>query len=205
MFHRFLFPFQERSRRVRMAEMVQRMKLTANNRVLDLGGTPSIWQYADVPLDVTLLNLPGLSLKAPEHTIHTFTFVDGDATKVEAFGDKTFDFVFSNSVIEHVGGPEKQLSFATEVQRLADKYWIQTPSIFFPIEAHTGMPFWFLMPEGMRQSFIRNWKRKLPAWTEMVEGTTVISKDKMQEFFPDADLITEYKFGIPKSYILLRA
>ena len=66
------------------------------------------------------------------------------------------------------------------------------------------MPFWFVMPGFMRAAFIRNWEKKLPAWTDMVKGTTVISRRAMEEFFPDAALLTERKFALPKSYIFYK-
>ncbi len=43
------------------------------------------------------------------------------------FKDKSYDIVFSNSVIEHVGNLEKQKQFADEVQRVGKSYFIQTP------------------------------------------------------------------------------
>ena len=204
-YSRYLGPFQDKVRRVRMRDMLQRMDIAENARVLDLGGTPSIWRFVDRPLDVTILNLPGSDQPDPGETVHTFRFVEGDATNVSQYEDRSFDFVFSNSVIEHVGGVDKQQSFAQEVRRLSEKYWVQTPSIWFPIEAHTGMPFWFFFPESLRRHFIEKWRPQLPAWTQMVEETTIISKRSMAQYFPDAKVITEHKFGIPKSYTAYKA
>src|SRR6185437_16633194 len=45
------------------------------------------------------------------------------------FADKTFDWVFSNAVIEHVGGWKDQQNFASEIRRVASKgYFITTPN-----------------------------------------------------------------------------
>jgi len=39
----------------------------------------------------------------------------------------------------------------------------------------------------------------------MVQGTTVISRKKLQSYFPDGTLITERVAGIPKSYTAYRS
>ena len=204
-FRRMLGPFSHQTRQVRMQQLEKLLGVKPGMRVLDLGGQPDIWNFVSAPLDITILNLPGVAAPAPKESTHKFDFVEGDACNVTAYADRSFELVFSNSVIEHVGGEEKQRAFADEVRRLGVKYWVQTPSIWFPVEAHTGMPFWFFMPEFIRQKFIKNWEEKLPDWTEMVKGTTVLSKSEMRDYFPDGSMITERKFGIPKSYIFFKA
>ncbi|WP_255695553.1 methyltransferase domain-containing protein [Rhodohalobacter sp. 614A] len=56
-----------------------------------------------------------------------FQYVQGDALDMHMFEDKSFDVVFSNSVIEHVGSFENQRRFADEVRRVGKAYWVQTP------------------------------------------------------------------------------
>lgn len=204
-FRRLLGPFSKQTRQARMTQLQDLLGLQAGMGVLDLGGQPDIWDFVTAPLEITILNLPGVAAEPPAGSVHKFTFIEGDACNVAQFADSAFEVVFSNSVIEHVGEEDKQQEFAKEVRRLGDKYWVQTPSIWFPIEAHTGMPFWFFMPAFVRAKFIKNWEQKLPAWTEMVKGTTVLSKRQMRDYFPDAALLTERKFGLPKSYILYKA
>lgn len=205
LFWRLIGPFQDKVRGARMAKFASLLNLQAGARILDLGGQPQIWDYVSTPLHITILNLPGIAQAISDQTIHKFTFVDGDACNVTQFEDNTFDIVFSNSVIEHVGDPTFQAAFAKEARRLAPCYWIQTPSIWFPIEAHTGMLGWFLYPEFVRRKFISRWKQKLPAWTEMVEGTTVLSRQALKTLFPDSRVLTEWKYGFPKSYIAFKS
>lgn len=201
LFQVFLAPFSGRARRKRMKEFVELAGLREGARVLDLGGTPAIWQYVDRPLDITILNLPGHTGNAlsipPQHKVH---FVEGDACNVEQFSDKKFDFVFSNSVIEHVGPEEKQSDFAHQVQRLANAYWVQTPSKWFPLEAHCGMPFWWFYPESLRLAVLKRWKRKLPGFTRMVEGTRVLEREHLETLFPGSRVHVERVMGLPKSY-----
>src|ERR1700731_4322692 len=124
-FYRFLPSVSAFFRRRRMRKFVGILKIKPGTRVLDLGGGPAIWEHVSVPLEITLLNLPGGGppaefeiLQSPGLRHHTFHVIEGDACNVEQFGDRSFDLVFSNSVIEHVGPPAKQAEFAHEVLRL---------------------------------------------------------------------------------------
>ena len=47
--------------------------------------------------------------------------------------DGTFDVVFSNAVIEHVGGEEEQLRFVAEALRVGRRAFITTPNRLFPV------------------------------------------------------------------------
>lgn len=64
----------------------------------------------------------------------------GDATNLSQYSDKSFDIVFSNSVIEHLYTKENQISMAKEVNRVGKNYFIQTPNYWFPIEPHWVFP-----------------------------------------------------------------
>lgn len=200
-FYKWLKPFSDRHRAQRMQKFsafLAECQLTRPN-ILDLGGHPEIWQFVKEPADITILNLPGYVVRL-DNTIHNITYMEGDACNVSQFKDLSFDLVFSNSVIEHVGDESKQAEFAREAQRLGKYHWVQTPSKYFPIEAHCGMPFWWFWPESLRQSFISRWREKTPLWTEMVEGTRVLTKARLQELFPTSTIITEYSLGFAKSY-----
>jgi hypothetical protein len=208
-FYKFLPGISAFFRRRRMRKLVKLIKLTPGARVLDLGGAPAIWEHVSPPLEITILNLPG-GLKPREVEIsqnpllrhHTFRFVEGDACNVEQFGDRSFDLIFSNSVIEHVGPPTKQAEFAHEVRRLGRSYYVQTPSKWFPIEAHSGLPFYWFYPEWLRRAVIRNWRRRFPAWwADYIETTRVLSRHRLAELFPNGQTRVEFFFGLPKSYL----
>ena len=195
-------------RRRRMDGLMRMLEIKPGTRVLDLGGSPSIWENVPVPLDITILNLPGgipsfeLDSFDARRSIHAFHHVEGDACNVHQFPDRSFDLAFSNSVIEHVGPQEKQEAFAREVVRLGKAYWVQTPSVWFPIEAHTGMPFYWFYPEQLRAWLLRRSQQKLPTWwTEYVAETRVLSRRRMTELFPNARVQVEFFFGLPKSYV----
>ena len=192
-----------RARGARMGHFLREMRPAPGTRIVDLGGVPEFWQGCPVPLDITVLNLPGWNAPEPPPSHHTFRLHEGDATATP-FADGSFDIAVSNSVIEHVGPPDRQARLAGEVRRLAPRYWVQTPSIWFPIEAHSYMPFWWAYPEPVRAWFLARWRRRLPAWSEMVATTTVIRRADLQRMFPDAQIWTERTAGLPKSYVALR-
>lgn len=179
---------------------LETMNVNEGTTVLDLGGQPMIWDTVPVRMDLTILNLPGAA-KTEHRSHHKTRFVEGDACQVEGFQGRSFDIVFSNSVIEHVGAPPKQSDFAREVRRLGKSYWVQTPSKWFPIEAHCGMPLWWFYPAAVRRYFIKRWRQKLPGWTQMVAETTVLTKADLKRLFPEAKILVERSFGFPKSYI----
>lgn len=191
------------TRKARMQEMLKRMQLREGMRVVDFGGAPEFWKDCSVPLDLTIVNLPGINQPDPDQGIHQMTLVDGDACDMH-FDDMSFDLSFSNSVIEHVGDDDKQAAMAKEVRRLAPAYWVQTPSIWFPIEAHNNMPFWWFYPEAVKKAQIERWRKKLPAWTEMVETTTLVSLNSLREMFPDGQVFREWSYGFLKSYSLFK-
>ena len=119
-----------------------------------LGAGGKIRESCDI---LARLDLPG-SIKKTAASRHNLRYIEGDGCNVEGIADQSFDFVFSNSVIEHVGGPERRRAFANEIRRIGRSYWVQTPSIWFPIEAHNGMQFWWFYPQSVRRALIAGWR-----------------------------------------------
>jgi len=198
-FKAFLKPFSEYARKRRTEKFIKLMKPKENMKVLDIGGQPKIWDNVGVPLKITCLNLPGIATtNHPTH--HEISYVEGDGCNMPEFNFGEFDLVFSNSVIEHVGDCEKRKLYAKEIQRLSNSYWIQTPYKYYPLEAHCGMPFWWFYPKSLRSLILERWRKKLPAWTEMVEGTDVVSPKEIETLFPKAEVMKEWLI-FPKSII----
>jgi SAM-dependent methyltransferase len=63
------------------------------------------------------------------------------------FADSAFDLYFSNAVIEHVGGVERQRSFVAEALRVSGRVFLTTPNRLFPIEVHTRLPIVHWLPD----------------------------------------------------------
>ena len=203
-FRAFLNATSPQRRKARMAAFVEKMELKPGLRVIDLGGSTKLWRFVDVPLDITVLNLATQWIDESQYGSHRFTIVRGDATNAPEIPDNSYDLVFSNSCIEHVGPREKQKAFADTVRRLAPAYWVQTPSKLFPIEAHTGLPFWWYYPESVRNRIIGGWKKSVPEYGEFVDGTRVLPRKDIEAFFPDSKIDVEKVAGFTKSYIAWR-
>ena len=78
-------------------------------------------------------------------------YVQGDACALP-FADGQFDVVFSNAVIEHVGGRERQRRFVSEAIRVGRRVFLTTPNRRFPIEVHTRLPFVHWLPDAISPS-----------------------------------------------------
>ncbi len=62
------------------------------------------------------------------------------------FDDGSFDLVFSNAVVEHVGSRERQRRFLDEILRVGKRAFITTPNRRHPIEFHTATPLLHRLP-----------------------------------------------------------
>ena len=196
--------FSSGTRAKRMDEFLKRMNVQEGQKVIDLGGVCKFWQGCPVPLEITVLNLPSAVRPIAPNSHHTFHIVEGDACNVDFAADNSFDLAFSNSVIEHVGDEIKQAEMVREILRLAPNHWVQTPSIWFPMEAHSNMPFWWFYPRWLQDRLIVRWRKKLPAWTQMIVETSVLLRPTLKRFFPDSTIWTERVMFIAKSYVVYR-
>lgn len=200
---------QFRNRRAR--KFLSVFRPNAHHRILDVGGLPEFW--ADLPIQsrVTLLNLElpdeeQLRVVKPNQELAT-----GDGTDLP-YEDGSFDIVFSNSVIEHVGTSKRQQAFADEVRRVGIAYWVQTPAWEFPIEPHYfGMCIhWF--PARAQERLIRyftvwGWRARPSAALirQSVSELRLLSCAEVRGLFPDATIWTERLAGLPKSHVAYKA
>lgn len=62
------------------------------------------------------------------------------------FDDGSFDLVFSNAFVEHLGSRERQRCFVDEMLRVVKRAFITTPNRRPPIEFHTARPLLQRLP-----------------------------------------------------------
>jgi 2-polyprenyl-3-methyl-5-hydroxy-6-metoxy-1,4-benzoquinol methylase len=180
----------------------------AEVRILDIGGTFAFWQHTGAlerlaPMQITLLNLTESAIPADQPH---FTQVVGSALELP-FADQSFDVVFSNSVIEHVGSWSNQQVMAAEVRRVGHRHIVQTPSFWFPMEPHARLPFFQFLPRSVRAWLIWHFNiNYFPKGTNYEEclsvsdSTLMLSRTEFARLFPDSVLRTERLLGLPKSY-----
>jgi hypothetical protein len=122
------------------------------------------------------------------------------------------DLVYSNSVIEHVGGHWRRERFAQGIRDAAPRYWVQTPYRYFPIEPHFLFPGLQYLPRGAQAVALRCWPLgsgrhvadRADALSRVLD-IELLSKAEMQAYFPDAVLNKERIGGLVKSLIAVRA
>src|SRR5690625_6167879 len=102
--------------------------------VLDVGGYPATWtSRPQLTKRIDCLNLHTLSWDPSAEPDYRITTSIGDGCEL-SYEDASYDIVFSNSVIEHVGDWKRQQAFAREVRRVGKRLWIQTPAYECPLE-----------------------------------------------------------------------
>jgi hypothetical protein len=176
-------------------------------RVLDLGGTPESWQLAPVaPRAVTTVNLmPAESLTSGVAAIQA------DACDLpSSVANDHFDLVFSNSLLEHVGGHVRRQRLADNIHSLADRHWVQTPYRYFPIEPHWLVPGMQWLPYEARIRVSMHWNRgHIRTHTreearEQVDEIELIGISQMRGYFPSSVFWYERFAGLIKSLVAIQ-
>jgi len=132
--------------------------------------------------------------------------VPGDARNMHMFETRSFDVVFSNSVIEHVGDISNQRMMAKEVMRVGKNYWVQTPYKHFPIEMHFLFPFFQYLPKSLQYKVARIWPWSFAKALDLdvrfeIDHIWLLDVSSLKSLFPGAIIMREYFLGLVKSLI----
>lgn len=174
--------------------------------ILDIGGTEEFWRMMNFlpgrEVNITLLNLEFQSYSGTG-----FRHIKGVA-QLLPFDDNSFDVVFSNSVIEHVGDLDEKKKMASEIKRVGRCYFIQTPNRNFPIEPHFVFPFYQFLPISTRAwlltRFPLGWVPKAATYQDALREVLAIrllDRKELVGLFQEADIYSETIFGLRKSYV----
>jgi SAM-dependent methyltransferase len=148
-----------RSRKRKLDLFLEELQPTPETTVLDVGADELAFGEGDGcgtlnffeelypwPERITALGLQdgaGFRARYPQ-----VAYVQGDACELP-FEDGAFDIVFSNAVIEHVGGRERQRRLVSEALRVGRRLFLTTPNRLFPVEVHTRLPLVHWLPDSL--------------------------------------------------------
>ena len=141
---RIALTFSDRNRQRKYQLFMDRFRPSPDTRILDVGASEDEYQEnANIiekryphPEKITALGIDEFKefpkrypkVKAVRYTGGRFPF-----------GDKEFDILWSNAVLEHVGGEENMVFFLKEAKRVAKAAFVTTPNRYFPFEVHTKL------------------------------------------------------------------
>ena len=172
--------------------------------MLDLGGTTDFWrEWKPGGVNLTVLNI------FPQARQEDIGVVVGDACDLSQYPDQSFDVIFSNSVIGHVGSWERQQRMAREIRRVAKRYYLQTPNQDFPVDWRTLVPFFhWLSPRAQAWFFERVSVGRYPraktaaeAW-ELAIRVRNLNRHELQHCFPEGHIAEERVGGFVKSFVV---
>ena len=198
----FYRPFLRYFRKSRNARFISAMNLTQETTVLDVGGVSQFWSSMAIKPRVTLLNvLEDVNSDLPQ--------IVASACNIPC-ADKSFDIVFSNSMIEHLGTWENQEQAAREMLRVGRGIWVQTPYRWFPVEPHLLTPFIHWLPNKWQRSLLPYtlWALIAKPSADYCDGfwreIRLLTIPSMKKLFPDCQIVYE-RFGfLVKSLIAVK-
>jgi SAM-dependent methyltransferase len=177
-----------RSRRRKLQLLLDELQPTPETSVLDVGadelgfgegqgcGTLNFFEeHYPWPERITALGLQdgeGFHARYP-----AIRYVQGDACALP-FADGEFDIVFSNAVIEHVGGRERQRRFVSEALRVGRRVFVTTPNRRFPVEVHTQLPLVHWLPDEIAHRAYR------AAGKEFATDVHLLTRRSLASLFP---------------------
>jgi hypothetical protein len=195
-----------RARRRRWERLHTTFPDLAQMSVIDLGGVASQWRWAPVrPARLTVVNLVE---QDPEEGAEEVLV--GDACELPAgLLARSFDLVFSNSVIDQVGGHHRRLRFADAVRTLGPRHWIQTAYRYFPLDSYTLFPAQQLLPLRVRAAVSRHWPLGYRHADDELDSILLnleveeLSRTAFRAYFPTSEIVAERTLGLTKSLIAI--
>jgi hypothetical protein len=188
-------------------------------RLIDLGGTVRFWDewgLARQPwLDVTLANSHDVDISHANDPI-VLPNIRRQCVDVLTLSSRQFaqfDLIFSNSMIEHLPGPEAQQQLASAIIDSGRPYFVQTPNRRSPVDPHFPSP---LVP--FFAGYPRRLQARLLCWSPLgspsaatsysaalrrLQNYHPLSAGDVRRLFPGARIVMERPMGVPMSIIAM--
>jgi len=211
-----------RFKQKRMQLFLKSCVIKRGDTILDLGSEDGSYmgRYYPFPEDVVLADIEEEPMREGKALFGFRGYKVIKPNEGLPFDDGEFDVVWCNSVIEHVTVSRDEMSkmtdsefrksaeahqalFAKEIERIGKRYFVQTPSLHFPIESHSWIPLVQYLPQPKRWNLSRRLKN---TWIKMWRADFHLYEIKrFRRDFPTATQINiERAFGLPKSLIAIR-
>ncbi len=185
---------------------------SANNfysSILDIGSTSDVstssnafLKFFDAPKIISVSDQE--ITKATRNKFPHVDFIYGDGLNL-SIESSSFDLVFSNAVLEHVGGVKNVSKFIHEAVRVARKEVILiTPNRWFPLETHTKLLFVHWLP----QRFFRRLLKKIGMdFFAQEENLNLLSVKILKKLVAELNIVKyEFKYikflGMPSNIVL---
>ncbi len=178
-----------------------------HEKIIDVGVNTTEYSEGDnylenhytYPENITAVGI-GSDFEVLKKKYPKVSFVSGDG-KTLPFPNQSFDIVYSNAVIEHVGDYPDQLAFMKELVRVGKRGYLTTPNRLFPIEVHTRIPlFHILLPKTAFDWLLYRIGKGWAAGDYM----HLLSKQDIRGLLTktpvQAEIIANRFFGVPMTY-----
>jgi len=200
------------SRRKKLELFNELMKPAEASRVLDVGAeiagsTDSNVQFIDSypwkarvsAVNISDEHVAGIRRKYPEVDARV-----ADACRLP-WPDKHFDIVYSNAVIEHVGGPEEQRQMAAEITRVGKRWFVTTPNRWYPFEFHLRLPLVTWLPHHGYLWFGRfvqySHVQHKYIFGHGVDHLRLLGVSDLQAYFPGSRIIRQRVTFMPETLV----
>jgi 2-polyprenyl-3-methyl-5-hydroxy-6-metoxy-1,4-benzoquinol methylase len=211
-FNRDTFEKLSQESRARKREILRSVvRFDESTKILDIGGQidPEGQQILEThphKHNITVVNLETSHLETIKKTYPEINCLEGDATRLP-FPDKSFDIVYSNAVIEHVGDYAAQQRMADEVRRVGKRWFITTPNRWFPFEFHVRMPLLSWLPPRLMHRVARLWgynhhERRYQSGCDYSD-TQLLTARQLRRAFPDSIILKPRVTIWPETLVII--
>ena len=119
--------------------------------------------------------------------------------------DKSFDVIYCNAVIEHVGDFARQKKMASEIMRVGKRWFVTTPNRWYPFEFHMRLPFVTWLPGYAylwcgKIVHYNHISKKYVFWSKY-EHLRLLSAGEMKECFSSSQIVKQKITFMPETII----